>query len=454
MARTGGAQLAGLSLPKDVDRILDLGPPEEEFRDDFDDPGRVLLARFRELWCCLTTPDGVVESLIEPTDDDQGTGRFWSLFAKLGMYYGYLARRDATTDPQEFFQWTNTAACAEPLIPAPAVSADEAAEPEAPKERLEWLRAKRARNIRAIAHRQSAAEIRGFDAPLLSLMMPHVAYRTADTPEEVAQLEINLEAEMLSAYADLLERIRESTGPLREMLEHQLQQLLEYGSYIYLEERKDFASAPESAFSDRWLDKLVQMSRRNPRLAERDGLKNLEKQFERNLSLLLQTLGLQTVPALSGEEAADILCVARAGQTKFTMLVDAKSGKAPYALPKADQRAIADYVRQTVGSLADLPDLRCVLIVGHGPAGTVAGKLQTLETRIGVPLRFIDAVGLADLRKQMSGPVRADLLLQMLLEAGPVIGADDLKKLRERHSRLEATFVEFVRGMRQAAPAV
>ena len=192
------------------------------------------------------------------------------------------------------------------------------------------------------------------------------------------------------------------------MTEYQLAQLLAYGEHIYLQHPQGRPSSGKGVFSDAWLTEFVGMARRDERLRKEHGQKHLANRYERHVALLFQSFGFVTVPALSGEEAADLLCIGKDQSESFTFLVDAKSSKSHYTFPKADQRALANYVRQTTSSLSDLPALKCVLLIGNGPASTVQGKLES-ET---------------------------------------VITSQDLKDLVQKQSDMDRTYSEFVRGMR------
>jgi hypothetical protein len=259
----------------------------------------------------------------------------------------------------------------------------------------------------------------------------------------------SVEAESLVGLRDLAAGIGKLGGSLGRLQGAVIEEILSYGEFVYRERDKlTTQKTIESAFSDRWLDELHLLSKRAPSLTDKYGAKQLERRFERHLALLLQTFGFVTIPALSGEPAADLLCIGRDSEERFTILVDAKSSKRPYVLPKDDQRALLDYIQETLHTLSDLPPLKLALIVGHGPAGTVGDKLARLETDANLPLRFVAAEDMAAFRRRFDGSVRLDLLLDMLLNGNRVLSTEDWDTLFDKHADLQKTYLEFVRGMR------
>lgn len=453
-------KLRGLQLPDDADLIASLDSALSELGDIPEDGiDEHLVLHVRALWVGMCSPEGLVKDLIDANTNMDGQSHFWAVFGALGDYYGFLLTRflsgnpiafaSLLTDPGFAIPDTSTDRDDDGLRLARSLQAD--GRTPSPDQLPELIEAKA--NITRTWARQSAElQIRAFDMMISSLVIPHIMFQWSIGAAEVEGLDGDPEAGIHKHLGKLIERLQQVDGFLRTMMENQLRSLLYYGEQIYAERALARSeSETDNAFSEKWLKELALLGARDSRMKTKYGAKQVERRFERHVALLLQTLGFITVPAISGEVAADLLCIGKEGDTSYSFLVDAKSSKRPYALPKADQRAIAEYVDATKKSLADLPKLAFVLLIGHGPAGTVAGKLGALEASVGVPIRFISAGDLAGLRQRLPGPLRAALFQQILLESEPVLASQELSKLPTKHSDLEQTYTEFVRGLRKAA---
>ncbi|HVD39994.1 MAG TPA: hypothetical protein VNC16_03185 [Solirubrobacterales bacterium] len=446
------ARLSRLRLPDDVEEIIGLDPPGSQLADDLGDAEFRQLALVRKLWCSLAEPGPLLEVLVRPADDSLGDDRFWALFSQLGVHYSHYAIAASAADPMTFFRWMSSEQCVDPGetpdLDGRFENLDAYANKPLSDEDHEFLTNLRIEAIRRMTSSKAAADVKRFDRSQLALMISHAAHKLSKTSAEVAQLDFNLEATIFGDLKSVNDDLRDLQGPAQAMVEYQLGQLLAYGEFIYVEHPARGKTAEDSVFSDRWLIELTEMARRDDRLRKIYGQKQLANQYERNLALLFQSLGFVTVPALSGEEAADLLCIGKGEDERFTFLVDAKSSKSPYSFPKSDQRALSDYVRQTKRSLSDLPALRCVLLVGNGPAGTVGDKLAALTATVDLPLRFISTGNLVHLRKESPGPVPPSFFLKMLLDSDPVIARADLDRLLERQSSQDRAYADFVREMR------
>jgi len=443
-----------LSLPDQRDEILALEPPAERLGPiagkevDFE-----VLSHLRHLWLNMGRSTEIVAELVGDSEAEDGDSAYWRAFGKLGSYYAYLACRATREDPLRFFAWLsdNVALAASSdnskradtlTTQLRSVLSDVTLDPTERRDRALEIRAEL---NHALAANIAIGNILSFDRAQLGPMIVHAALIL----DQSSPSELDKDAYAFEYLATFNQRIIESSGAIGPMLGCLMRELLAYGEYVFLERAKHVAKqSVEGALSSEWLEELTQLSRRTSTVAEKYGEKKIEGRFERHLALLFQTFGFSTVPAVSGEPAADLLCIARDGSERFTFLVDAKSSKKPYAFPKADQRAMVDYVRETARSLSDLPPLRFALIVGNGPAKKVEEKLAKLEAEVGLPLRFVDAEELADFRRQHNGLVRSDFLLDMVLNGGRVVATEDWEKLLSRHGALEETYAKFVRDMR------
>jgi hypothetical protein len=292
----------------------------------------------------------------------------------------------------------------------------------------------------------AAVEILRLDRAQLGLLLPHAIQLLEPTGESDQS---QADAKSFAQLAEFNKALASANGANARMLSYLMGRLLEYGQRIHLQ-RHELANqrAVEGAFSEPWLKELAQLSERNAVLVDKYGDKQIEKRFEQQLTILFQTFGFLTVPAVSGEPVADLLCVCREGPEKFSFLVDAKSSKRPYSFPKADQRALLEYVQETKRSLIDLPPLRFAVLVGHGPGSTISAKLKELEGKAGIPLRFIAAADLAHLRGRHTGALRLDFFLETMMQATPVVSTDAWEQMLNRQSEFHETYTQFVRKMR------
>lgn len=449
--------LTELSLPADAELIAGLELPQERISD----PGELkavwpVLAHLRKQWVSLTVVDDPQLQLVGDSNPRDGNALFWKVFGKLAIYLAYLVRFAASEDPVALFNWIvsddqrvspkfgeREAKKLVHKLKKAAVDAEggsEEAEREARKLHMQMGA--------ALASTTAALQILAFDRSFLPLVFLRTMQKLSANNESDL-IDSSVEAESLAGLRDLNAGIGKLGGSLSRLQGGVVEEILRYGEFVYRERDKlTTQKAVESAFSDRWLDELHLLSKRSPVLTEKYGAKQVEKRFERHLALLLQTFGFVTVPALSGEPAADLLCIGGDGEERFTILVDAKSSKRPYVLPKDDQRALLDYIRETLRTLSDLPPLKLALIVGHGPAGTVGDKLAKLEADANLPLRFVAAKDLAAFRRRFDGSLRLDLLLDVLLNGNSVLSTEDWDKLFGKHADIQKTYSEFVRGMR------
>lgn len=448
--------LVELALPADVELIANFGPPDERI----ENAGKAeeifpVLAHLRELLVSLTSLDGDVTQLVGNSNSRDGDALFWKVFGKLATYFACLARSAASEDPAEFCNWMcDGDRCASPRfrVGQGKELRDELNVVLASTEGSSEEREQKAAKIKSQMNCARAAltaglQIFAIDRSLLPLALLHTMQKLSENEADLVDSEV--EAEALAGLLHLNDGIGRLGGSLSQSLSIVIREVMTYGEFVYRERGKQQAAhSIESAFSMQWLGELDQLSKRGAAVSEKYGAKQVERRFERHLALLFQTFGFVTIPALSGEPAADLLCIGKDGSTGFTVLIDAKSSKRPYVLPKSDQRALLDYVRETVRTLADLPPLRLALIVGNGPANTVEDKLARLEVEANLPLRFVTAEDLATFRKQHDGLVRLDLLLDMLLNGEKVLQTKDWEELLSRHEDLQNTYSEFVRSMR------
>lgn len=177
------------------------------------------------------------------------------------------------------------------------------------------------------------------------------------------------------------------------------------------------------------------------------GAKHLEKAFEFQLALIVQSLGLLVVSSQPGERAVDLICISSDPTERGTLLLEAKTSGRPYALPTKDERALLEYIEVVRRSLTTLPPLRLVVILGQTATSTLEGKLAQLEGRAGVPIRFCTAQELADLRESVPGPIAISSLLEAFYASPRVLPRGTLEAVSERYRNNQSAHSAFVKAL-------
>lgn len=188
--------------------------------------------------------------------------------------------------------------------------------------------------------------------------------------------------------------------------------------------------ATESSSPSRFrcdLSLLVQAASRASTLMETlPSDRHADTVFERQLALLMTSLGFVTVPAQRATRGVDLICIGHpANRHEFKFLLEAKSTKGRYSLPTADERAIRDYVKH-VRERIDVPDtLKFMLIVSSRPSQTLEAKLKRLQSTIGLPLRYANARGLAGLRRELPAQAPMSELLECFIGSASCVLGDE-----------------------------
>jgi hypothetical protein len=91
--------------------------------------------------------------------------------------------------------------------------------------------------------------------------------------------------------------------------------------------------------------------------------------------------------------------------------------------------------------------LTFVLITGAEATKTLASKLAMLEAEAAVPVRFVRAQQLADLREQLAGPLPLGIFSQHVLASGRVLGPDFVKHLVMSYRAEQTAHTTFVEAM-------
>lgn len=189
---------------------------------------------------------------------------------------------------------------------------------------------------------------------------------------------------------------------------------------------------------------LVLLSKRDGLIAKKHGVKGIEKAFEERLGAIFKTLGFVPVPARPGKAVVDILCVSPEPQL-FSFLVEAKTSKAPYKLPKDDYRAIRDYARDFPLRVPNLKPFEFILVVGPSYAETLPERLQELQAEIRLPVRFASADLIALLQQEVAGPVEAAAFRDAVVRSeDPILDerlVDQVKAESQRYGTALSKFV-------------
>lgn len=202
-------------------------------------------------------------------------------------------------------------------------------------------------------------------------------------------------------------------------------------------------------FSNINLPELALLAARDPSMAAKYGEKTIEKRFENQISLILQTLGFYVTPTIPGSKTVDLICFpANATYDEgYCFLVEAKSSGDNYSLPTKDSRAIQEYIRDTQRNLGKFRPLKFVLIVGQTPISTIAKKLQELEKSTGIPIRYCHAQILANLRENLLGQVSAPMFLEQVLTSPFVFDGSFVSSITKMFSDSQNNDINYVRTL-------
>ncbi|MGW4350150.1 hypothetical protein ACWEL8_34405 [Streptomyces sp. NPDC004690] len=189
------------------------------------------------------------------------------------------------------------------------------------------------------------------------------------------------------------------------------------------------------AFSSLKLPELHLLATRDESMKSRYGARRVEKMFEQQLALVVQSLGFYVVSTRTGEATVDLVCISSDPASPYTFLLEAKSSTHPYTLPTDDRRALSDYIDDVRANLTTAPPLAFVLIVGGSATEGISAKLNELELDSGVPIRFTSAQNLASFREDLLGPTPAALLKKCILRAKGVVTTQEFQEI---HKEVEA----------------
>jgi hypothetical protein len=424
------ASLLALSLPSDAVSLGSLPPPDRSVI------GRLSAARlgevaehFHGLWRDLTLgvwkPNGAEAAAL--VDEDDPDKAFWAVLQVVGAYYGYslfrFAAKGGAESARAFLRRAETA------VPVPDHTSKAAV--------ADWVRRWQAAILLNVCNDCAsnlvlAASIdeQGFqpgdlartnDADLIALeTLEQLQGAVTEFDEELAAL-----AGELLCYALEYRRVT-----VHERSERRRKALQDPGALV---------SIPE----------LVLLSSRDEYMVEKYGAKEIEATFERQIRRIFETLGFVVIPARPGEAAADLLCVSVEPEgRRFSFLVDAKTSARHYALPKDDQRAIADYVADLPPGTPVIPKLAFVLLVGPKLGKAAPRKMAALEARTGVKIRYVETYLLATLQQSLAGPVLPRPFREAVVAAPYLLGTELINRMQDVKERLFSAHASPYRDLR------
>ncbi|TDC57834.1 hypothetical protein E1281_03375 [Actinomadura sp. KC345] len=205
-------------------------------------------------------------------------------------------------------------------------------------------------------------------------------------------------------------------------------------------------SHTQGAFSALRLPELQLIAERRKLAVDRYGIKNLEKIFEHQLALLVQSFGFYVVGTRIGERTIDLVCISGDPSAPFSFLLEAKTSSSAYSLPAKDERALLDYINESRMALTTSPPLAFVLVVGPSPSKTLKGKLKKLEAKAGIPVRFCVAQELATLRENLVGPTPIELIRRKVIEADYLVTREDLAQISRAVDERKAAQASLIRA--------
>jgi hypothetical protein len=182
-------------------------------------------------------------------------------------------------------------------------------------------------------------------------------------------------------------------------------------------------------------------------MAKKYGLKRIEKVFEQQLALIVQSFGFYVISTRTGERTVDLICISADPSAHISFLLEAKTSKRPYSLPRDDARALREYIAEVQAGLTTLPPLQFALMIGPSPSTTLDRKLQALEAEVGVPIRFCSAQHFANLRGAIAGPIPLREFAERLILSQRIVSASLPEEIKTRAEQLRSSHETLVRTM-------
>ena len=193
------------------------------------------------------------------------------------------------------------------------------------------------------------------------------------------------------------------------------------------------------------LGEVGALAAREPSVVRRYGARRLELVYQHRLALIMGTLGFHVVEANVGERAIDLVCVSALPGCPGTIIVDAKSSRKPYSLSVSDAGALAEYAHEIRRRVGGIPPVVCLVIVGHSASRQLQRRLETLQNEVRVPVRFMEARALAQLREHAPGTIHSGDFMDFLKTGSVLLGSPDVLSLVKRAADARDAMTKLVR---------
>jgi hypothetical protein len=192
---------------------------------------------------------------------------------------------------------------------------------------------------------------------------------------------------------------------------------------------------------------LVKIAKREESVKRLYGESKLADIFERQLSLIAQSLGLYVIKGRKGRSSIDLFCISNNLTKNFTFLLEAKTSKNKYNLPAKDGRALVEYVAEAREILRNLPELSFILIVGPTPAKTIEKKICEVESKILLPVRYCEVEHIAKLRERIPGSLPSKPFKEIVLSAPHIIDKDCIDAIISSYYKEQESYTIFINSL-------
>lgn len=217
------------------------------------------------------------------------------------------------------------------------------------------------------------------------------------------------------------------------------------------ESERFVGTIPQKGWASLRPQDFVLLASRNPDLNAFYGT-SLERAFERQLGLLLNSMGWAVVENRPGRRHVDLICLA-VDPEPSTLVVEAKTTSSPrYAFRADEQRALLEHVREVKRTLRPLPPVRLVLLVAPEFKAGAGARLRDCSVALGIPCRGIPARLLVQLRDRHLGPLPFDVVLEVVSKGPDIVTekeVDAILAIAEAPAASWKSLVESLRTIRE-----
>lgn len=407
-------------LHADLDALLDLLPPEgSELAEASEDDLWIAVKHFRSLWVelLLTTP------LLEPKRSSALTApQFSRLMLTIGGTYDYAVHRLLSLETRN-----DNRTVAGFSLPTLRRLTDRASE---------------------ITDGLEGEEISPNESLQLSGLYLAHEYGVYLLAAELLSMPANwllspgfvsfFDHQLLHGLAALSKRNGPERTDVNELVRRLLRSALSQATRIAADrEAAVNAKHKPGSFSLVRPQELGPIAARESAMIRRYGEKALESILEQQIALVFQSFGFLVIPTQRGKRSVDLLCLSNDHRVNRLFMIEAKTTKGFYSLPAKDDRALREYVESVRTSLRTLPDPSLLLVVAPKAASTLEKKLDALSDAIRLPVRFIPAEILGEVREGVPGAIPSDLLLDSIIDESTLVSSEFPRKISTRLDELQ-----------------